>query len=194
MQGEIMWDLIFESGIFAFIFGVIVSITQIIVKYLYDKQSKIRENKYILCKEIYQKLVSMYESIYENGKNKEIENSEDSVIDFFDKKLVEVFNEEERSLKFLRDSYLKIKYILNNKDINELESKFESVEKNNRLIGNTIFYYTMKDKKDFDRLNIQEKVDINEFDICIKDFINEVRDIREFFLNIIEKELRNLLK
>lgn len=51
----------------------------------------------------------------------------------------------------------------------------------------------MKDKKDFERLNIQETVDINEFDIYMQKFINEEKNIKDSFLEIIEKELRKLL-
>lgn len=185
-----MWDLVVESGIFALVFGFVVSITEIIIKNIYDKRSKVQENKYILYKEIYQKLVSTYEAIYENEE--EIEKM-DNVVDCLNESLVKVFSNEKRSLSTFYNLYLKIRYLLSNKDIEELELKFESAEKISSLIDNTIFLYEMKDKEDFERLKIQETVDINEFDVYMKKFIVEVKDIKKLFLKIIEKELRMLL-
>lgn len=188
-----MWDLVIESGIFALVFGFVVSITEIIIKNIYDRRNRVQENKYILYKEIYQKLVSTYEAIYENGGVEEIEKK-DSVVDYLNESLAKVFSDEKRNLNTLHNLYLRIRYLLSDNDIKGLELKFESAEKITSLIGNTIFFYEMKDKKDFERLNIQETVDINEFDEYMQKFIDEVKDIKKTFLEIIERELIKLLK
>ena len=55
-----MWDTIVESGIIALIFGLVTSVVGIIVTDNYSKKQEQREKKYVLTKEVYQKLVTIY--------------------------------------------------------------------------------------------------------------------------------------
>lgn len=55
-----MWEIILESGIITLLFGLVTSITGIVITNNYSKKQEQREKKYILTKEIYQKLVKIY--------------------------------------------------------------------------------------------------------------------------------------
>lgn len=76
-----MWDTIVESGIIALIFGLVTSVVGIIVTDNCSKKQEQREKKYVLTKEVYQKLVTIYNTQMKKNDVKKIDKQ--SVTDIF---------------------------------------------------------------------------------------------------------------
>lgn len=106
-----MWEIIVESGIIALAFGLVTSITGIIITNNYSKKQEQRERKYILTKEIYQKLIVIYNKKLKENNVKEIDKQ--SAENIFQNALIIVYQDANKQFNELKSSYLEIKYILN---------------------------------------------------------------------------------
>lgn len=190
-----MWEIIVESGIIALFFGLVTSVVGIIITNNYSKKQEQREKKYILTKEIYQKLVEIYNKQMKRNNVKKI--NEQSATDIFTDALINVYQDAHKKIDEFKSSYLEIKYILNEKDVGCLETKFEEIEK----IGSTLFCTSLndklKEKEDYENIVINEEVNMIESDKIpeyMRKYIDQTKELENLFLNIVEKKLRELLK
>lgn len=190
-----MWEIIVESGIIALIFGFITSIVGIIVTNNYSKKQEQRENKHILAKEIYRKLVAIYSK--QTKKNNMKKMNKQSVTDIFTDALITVYYDAGEKIDELKHSYLEIKYILNENDVKDLDSKFEEIEEIDKTLFFTSFNEKLKEKEDYENIVVNEEFRMIEKDKIPKymqRYIDKTKELERFFLSIVEKELRQLLK
>lgn len=190
-----MWEIVVESGIIALIFGLVTSISGIVITNNYSKKREQQEKKYILTKEVYQKLVSIYNRQMEKNNVEKMEKS--SVAEIFTDAFILVYQDSDKKIDELKKSYLEIKYILNENDVKNLDSKFKEIEE----IGKTLFFTSLndqiKDKEDYKNIIVSKKVNLIDSDKIqeyMRKYIDEIRELESVFLGIVEKELRQLLK
>lgn len=190
-----MWEIVVESGIIALIFGFVTSVSGIVITNNYSKKRELREKKYILTKEIYQKLVSIYNRQMEKNNVDNIEKS--SAIEIFTNAIILVYQESNKKIEELKKSYLEIKYILSESNVRNLDSKFRDIEEIEKTLFFTSLNNQIKNKEDYKNIVVSNEVNIIESDKIqeyMRRYIDEVMELESFFLDIVESELRQLLK
>lgn len=190
-----MWELIVESGIIALLFGLVTSISGIVITNNYSKKQEKQEKKYILTKEIYEKLVSIYNRQMEKNNVENIDKG--SATEIFTDALILVYQDSDKKINELKNSYLEIKYILSENEVKNLDSKFGEIEEIGKTLFFTSLYDQIKDKEDYKNIVVSNKVNIIDSDRIqeyMRKYIDEIRDLESVFLGIVEKELRYLLK
>lgn len=189
-----MWKILIESGFAAFVFGFVTSVSGIIITNQYNKQRARQEKKYILIKEIYPKLLSLHAKLTQkNIQTKEEEN----VSDIFTEALIIMYQDAERKLDELESFYFEIRYILSENDAKELALNFEEIREIEKLLKFTSINEQLKEKSGYENIVIDEKVRMIEKDKIpeyTRKYIDCTQELEKFFLEIVEKELRNLLK
>lgn len=189
-----MWNIIIESGIIALIFGFVTSISGIIITNNSNKKREQQERQYVLIKEIYQSLISTYENQAEKNGIQEIE--EKSLSDLLDDSLISAYQDAEIVLGDLNISYMKIKYLLNEKDIKDLELEFKTICDIQRTLYYTSVNSKIKEKEGYRDIDINDDIVLIEEEkipeYMIK-YIEKLKILRTHFMEIIEKELRKLL-
>lgn len=190
-----MWEIIVESGIIALAFGLVTSITGIIITNNYSKKQEQRERKYTLTKEIYQKLIVIYNKELKENNVKEIDKQ--SAENIFQNALTIVYQDANKQFNRLMSSYLEIKYILDKNDVKDLNFKFDEIEEIGKILFFTSFNDILKDKEDYENIVVNEDVNMIECDKIpeyMRKYIDKTKELERFFLDIIEKKLRQLLK
>lgn len=190
-----MWEIFLESGIIALLFGLVTSITGIIITNNYSKKQEQREKKYILTKEIYQKLVKIYNK--QMKKNNVKKMNKQSATDIFTDALIIVYQDADKKMNELKCSYLEIKYILCKDDVECLDFRFEEIEEIGRVLLFTSLNDKLKKKEDYDNIIVSEEVNMIDSDKIpeyMRKYIDKTKELENLFLSIVEKKLRELLK
>ena len=188
-----MWNTIVESGIIALLFGAITTFSGIIITNNFNKKREQRDRKYLVTQEIYQQLVAAYDRSIEDvnmiNKNGVVECQTDAIII--------MFQTSERKQEELESAFLKIRYILDEDIIKVLDSKFGEIEAIHRKLKFTSVAIKYRKFDDYDNVVINDEVELIEddkFPEYIRIYIDGVNGLERKFRNVVEKELRKLLK
>lgn len=189
-----MWNVIVESGIIALLFGFVTSVSGIIITNNINKKHEQKEKRYVLVKEIYQSLVSTYEE--QLDKNSIEEMGEKNISDLFTDSLIQAYKNAKIVFDNLNISYMKIKYLLNEKDIKDFELEFKIVSGIEQTLYFSSLNNKIKGKKEYENITINSDVVLIEQEKIpeyMKEYIEKVKILQNHFIKMIEKELRKLL-
>lgn len=187
-----MWGIIIESGIIALVFGFVTSISGIIITNVYSKKKEQQEKRYLLTKEIYQKLVSIY--------NKQISNDNidnDSIPDIFTNATITMYEKSIEKAKELEKSFLEVRYLLKIDVDKSLELKFNEIESIKKALFYSAFNDRISKKEGYDDIIKNDEIeiiDVSEIGEYTKKYIDEVSALESYFIKALENELRRLLE
>ncbi len=111
--------------------------------------------------------------------------------------IIIMFQTSERKQEELESAFLKIRYILDEDIIKVLDSKFGEIEAIHRKLKFTSVAIKYRKFDDYDNVVINDEVELIEddkFPEYIRIYIDGVNGLERKFRNVVEKELRKLLK
>lgn len=192
-----MWGIIIESGIIALVFGFVTSISGIIITNVYSKKKEQQEKRYLLTKEIYQKLVSIYNKQISND-NINIDNIDnDSIPDIFTNATITMHEKSIEKAKELEKSFLEVRYLLKIDVDKSLELKFNEIESIKKALFYSAFNDRISKKEGYDDIIKNDEIeiiDVSEIGEYTKKYIDEVSALESYFIKALENELRRLLE
>lgn len=189
-----MWEMILESGFVASIIGFITATAGIVISNNYSKKQEHYKIRFELAKDTYSKLIEIYNSRTDSTDPDEI--NKQSSVEIFTNNLAALYQSYSQKVEELKRSYMSIKYALSNNDIKNLENKFNGIEDIGKTLFFSSFYDVLKAKDDCDDITINGEVkliDREQIPEYMKRYIDNVREVENYFFDIIEKILRKLI-